>query len=57
MINYDDEFGRTDSVTGGDHVIRTVYIYHNIGMDDFDFPRLKSFIGLVRALKEISGKK
>ncbi len=56
VINYDDESGTTDSVTGGSRVSKTVYVYRGARDTDFDSPRLKSFVALARRVEEISGK-
>ncbi len=55
VINYDDESGKTDTVTGGSHVGKTVHVYRNARPEDFDSPRLASFVGLARRLEEICG--
>ena len=44
VINYDDESGRTDTVTGGINASKTVYIYRNANPHDFDSPRIKAII-------------
>lgn len=56
VINYDDESGRTDSITGGNgKVSKTVYVYRGAREQDFDSPRLRSFVNLARRVEEICG--
>lgn len=56
VINYDDESGKTDTITGGVNVSKTVFIYHGVRDGDFDSPRLKSFVKLARRLEEVCGR-
>lgn len=53
VINYDDVSGRTDTVTGGSCVSKTVYIYNGVRDEDFDSPRLKKIVGLARSLERL----
>lgn len=53
VINYDDESGKTDTVTGGSNIGKTVYVYRGARREDFDSPRLASFVELARNLEEI----
>lgn len=55
VINYDDESGKTDTVTGGTHVSKTIYVYRQAKPEDFDSPRLASFVALARRLETICG--
>ncbi len=55
VINYDDESGKTDTVTGGTHVGKTVYVYREAREGDFDSPRLAAFVGLARRLETLCG--
>lgn len=52
VINYDDVTGKTDSVTSGNSINKTVYIYNGVQYSDFDSPGLLSVLKLVRALEE-----
>ncbi len=52
-INYDDESGRTDSITGGTASSKTVHVFRAVRDQDFDSPRIRSFIALARHLEEI----
>lgn len=53
VINYDDESGQTDTVTGGTHAGKTIYVYRQAKQSDFDSPRLASFVALARRLEEL----
>ncbi len=55
VINYDDESGQTDTVTGGTHVGKTVYVYREAKETDFDSPRLAAFVALARRLEALCG--
>lgn len=55
VLNYDDESGLTDTITGGHGVSKTVYVYRGAGESNFDSPRLRSFVVLARRLEELCG--
>lgn len=55
VINYDDESGKTDTITGGRNVSKTVYVYRDVREQDFDSPRLRSFVNLGRRLEALCG--
>ncbi len=55
-INYDDESGKTDSITGGFGNTKTVYIYRNAKDSDFDSQRLLSFVHLAKKIEEFCGR-
>lgn len=55
-INYDDESGRTDSVTGGTGVSKTVYVYRGVKDSDFDSGRIRSMVSLARDLEGVFGQ-
>lgn len=52
VINYDDESGKTDSITGGTGVSKTLYIYKGVLDKDFDSPRVHQMMTLVRELEQ-----
>jgi len=55
VINYDDETGRTDSITGGDGVHKTVLIYRNQKLEHIESDRLLTFLSLARELEALFG--
>lgn len=52
-INYDDESGRTDTITGGTGASKTVYVYRGVREQDFESPRLRSFVALAQRLEAL----
>ncbi|WP_421901386.1 PEP-utilizing enzyme [Maridesulfovibrio sp.] len=52
VINYDDESGKTDSITGGTGVSKTVFIYKGVSRHDFDSSRLRKMVDLVYDLEK-----
>lgn len=55
VFNYDDNSGRTDSVTGGTGVHKTVMISRNASKHYIESPRLKKMLSLARELEGICG--
>lgn len=55
VINYDDESGATDTVTGGSRISKVVHVFRGARDGDFDSPRLLSFVNLARKLEKICG--
>ncbi|WP_035075162.1 PEP/pyruvate-binding domain-containing protein [Maridesulfovibrio zosterae] len=53
VINYDDESGKTDSITGGTGVSKTIYIYKGVEKKDFDSSRVRAMMNLVRKLESV----
>jgi len=51
VINYDDKTGRTDTVTSGSTINKTIYIYNGVDEKDFDSKYLKIVLSLVRSLQ------
>lgn len=55
VINYDDFSGKTDSVTGGVGVHKTVLVNHQCGKQHFDSERLQSMIRLTQEVERVCG--
>lgn len=53
VINYDDESGRTDTITGGTGVQKTVLIYRNTEPSIFRSSRIQSVLAAVKELESI----
>ncbi len=53
VVNYDDESGKTDSITGGTGVSKTIYIYKGVSEGDFDSSRVRMMMSLVRELEVV----
>ncbi len=56
VINYDDVSGRTDTVTGGQGISKTVCIYKGVKDEYFDSPRLLHVLGMLRGLEHHYGE-
>lgn len=52
VINYDDVSGRTDTITSGSGISKTVYVYRGAKAEYFDSPRLRAVLDLVRRLED-----
>lgn len=55
VLNYDDETGRTDSVTGGTGVHKTVMVYRKYKKEYFDSPRVRKMLAVAQEIEEICG--
>ncbi|WP_291325449.1 PEP/pyruvate-binding domain-containing protein [Desulfovibrio sp. UCD-KL4C] len=53
VINYDDESGKTDSITGGSGASKTIYIYKGFSLEDFSSKRVKKMMELVYSLEKV----
>lgn len=51
VINYDDISGRTDTITSGSGISKTVCVYRGVKAEYFDSPRLCAVLELVRRLE------
>ena len=56
VINYDDESGTTDAITGGRGLSKTVYIFKGVKDSDFDSPRLRKILQLARKAESYFGR-
>ena len=56
VLNYDDVSGRTDTVTGGQGVSKTVCIYKGVKDEHFDSPRLRRVLDMLRGLERHYGE-
>lgn len=53
VINFDDSTGKTDTVTNGNSINKTVYIYNGFKNEDFDSPHLLRLLKVVKQLETI----
>ena len=53
VVNYDDESGKTDTITAGSSISKTVYVFRGTAEKDFGSPRLCSFIRLARQVETL----
>ncbi len=51
IVNYDDESGATDRVTGGVGVSKTLYVFRSISEQDFRSDRIRNLIALAKFLE------
>lgn len=55
VLNYDDESGRTDVITGGSGEGRTVFVYRGVEDAAFDSERVLRIVNLARELEHAIG--
>lgn len=55
VINYDDETGRTDTITGGIGTNKTVYVARNGGESLIRSSRIKIIVQAVREIEQVCG--
>lgn len=53
VINFDDTTGKTDTVTSGNSINKTVYVYNGFKDEDFDSPYLLKVLKLVGKLESL----
>jgi len=53
VINFDDSTGKTDTVTNGNSINKTVYVYNGFKNEDFDSPYLLGLLKIVKQLESI----
>lgn len=54
VVNYDDETGRTDTVTGGSMANKTVYILREGGVPKLRSPRMRAIMAAVQEIESLS---
>jgi hypothetical protein len=52
-IDYDDESGRTDIVTGGNGINKGLFVYREAGNDMVRSPRVAAFLAMARELERL----
>lgn len=55
VLNYDDETGRSDSVTGGSGIHKTVMVYRDFRPKYCDSSRVRKMVDLAKEIEEICG--
>lgn len=55
VLSYDDESGRTDSITGGTGVSKTVFVHRDCNEAHVDSPRVRQMLALARSVEDIAG--
>jgi len=55
VINYDDESGRTDSITGGTGANKTVMIYHGCNPAYIESARIRKILEFTQEIESVSG--
>jgi hypothetical protein len=53
VLNYDDETGKTDTITGGSVVNKTVLVHRDYVTDHVDSPRVAELLELTRELESL----
>jgi hypothetical protein len=53
VLDYDDESGKTDTVTGGTRASKTVLVARDADFDLVESPRVRSWLSLIRELEKI----
>ena len=53
VINFDDSTGKTDTVTSGNSINKTVYVYNGFKKEDFDSPYLLGILKVVGDLESL----
>ncbi len=56
VLNYDDETGKTDTITGGGAVNKTVLVHRDYVTDHVDSPRVAELLELARELESLCGR-
>lgn len=52
-ISYDDESGKTDTITGGTGANKTLYVFRGVQEADFDSTRVSKMVCLAKKLEQI----
>ena len=56
VLNYDDESGEADSITGGSRTGKTVFVYHDCNKNNFDSQQLYSYVNLAKYVEKVCGR-
>ena len=51
VLNYDDESGKSDTVTGGIGVNKTVLVHRDFSLSDLDSPRILEILSMVQEIE------
>ncbi|BFR50079.1 pyruvate, phosphate dikinase [Nitratidesulfovibrio sp. HK-II] len=55
VLNYDDESGRSDLVTGGRGVSKTIHVFRGVQQTDLRSPRVRAMLALARKVEQVFG--
>ena len=53
VINYDDETGNTDSVTGGTRINKTLFVFRGCELNKINSPRIRQVIKMTKEIEKL----